>query len=84
MPKWDGAGYSETPNQNSRPSNASTGGCSGLGIDSQGQFGLVYKATENTGGIYRTFTRQGESHQQYVRPVHIRHVPTLRKSRDSP
>ena len=69
LPPWDGHGYQAT--------NISTGGCSSLGVDSSGKFGLVYKATESTGGLYRNFTRNGEVHQQYVKPVHVRHIPSL-------
>ena len=71
LPEWDGFGYN--------PINTSTGGCSSLGLDSSGKFGLVHKATENTGGIYQNTFRDGKLQQRYVKPLHIRNIPALRE-----
>ena len=69
LAKWDGFGYPAP--------RASTGGCSSLGLDSKGNYGLVYKATENTGGIYRTRVRSNEYQEEYIKPINIRHIPKL-------
>ena len=63
MGSWDGFGYS-TPN-------SSTGGCSSLGLDAQGKFGLVYKATTKTGGIYRRLSRHKNAPSQLITPMTI-------------
>ena len=68
---WDGHGY-KAPNR-------STGGCSSLGIDSAGQFGLVYKATTNKGGIYRTLSRHENSPHTMIQPIHINNIPQTGK-----
>ena len=70
LPEWDGHGYN--------PPNISTGGCSSLGVDVDGRFGLVYKAIKNTGGIYRVNPRSPQIHQ-YVQPIPTRNIPNLRK-----
>ena len=57
----------------------STGGASGLGIDSENHYGLVYKATGRTGGIYKTMSHLSGSHHQYVPPMHVKSILRMRK-----
>ena len=70
LPPWDGHGYNAE--------NVSTSGCSSLGVDVDGRFGLVYKAIRNTGGNYRVNPQTPQIHQ-FVQPVHVRHIPSLCK-----
>ena len=68
MGKWNGIDY--------QPEYKSTGGCSSLGVDSEGKFGLVYKATESSGGIYRYATDEfGQDYHDYMYPLHFNEIP---------
>ena len=66
-------------NGHSHKSNKTIGGCSALGVTSQGQFGLVYKANQNTGGIFRTLSTHPDSQHRLVHPIHIKYIPEMRK-----
>ena len=63
MGNFDGYGY-HTPN-------FSSGGCSSLGLDSQGKFGLVYKSTSKDGGIWRTMTHHPKAPHTLIQPIHV-------------
>ena len=66
--KWNGIDY--------QPKYKSTGGCSTLGVDSEGTFGLVYKATESSGGVYRYATDEsGYDYHDYMYPLHFNEIP---------
>lgn len=71
LPEWNGFGYN--------PINPSNGGATGLGIDSENRYGLVYKACGRTGGIYKTFSRHKGSVHQYVPPMHVESLLHMRK-----
>lgn len=71
MGNFDGYGY-HTPN-------FSSGGCSGLGIDSQGKYGLVYKATSKDGGVWRDLSHHPSAPHQLITPVHVDYIPYMRK-----
>ena len=68
---WDGKGFIAP--------NASTGGCSALGVDSESKFAFVYKATENTGGLYRSMSHIPGSEHQYILPQLVQDIPDMRK-----
>lgn len=69
MGPWNGYGHSTN--------NESTGGCSSLGVDSEGQFGLVYKATSKHGGIYRNLSKHTGAPHHLVNPISVFEIPTM-------
>ena len=71
MGSFDGYGY--------RTPNFSSGGCSGLGLDSQGNYGLVYKATSKNGGVWRNLSYHLLAPHHLVTPVHVDYIPYMRK-----
>ena len=68
---WDGTEY--------KSEYKSTGGCSTLGASSDGELCLVYKATESSGGVYRTLVEDGESYHDYQFPLSTTEIPELCK-----
>ena len=62
----------------------STGGCSGLGVSSDGELGLVYKATESSGGVYRTLVDDNGTIHDYQFPLSTTEIPELRKFNNYP
>ena len=57
----------------------STGGCSALGFSSDGELSLVYKATESSGGVYRTLVDGDKTYHDYQYPLLTTEIPELRK-----
>ena len=71
MGNYDGYGY-HTPH-------FSNSGCSSLGLDSQGRFGLVYKATSKDGGVWRDLSHHKNAQHTLVNPVHVDSIQYMRK-----
>ena len=71
---WDGHSHS---------SSGTIGGCSAIGVDSEGRFGLVHKANQNHGGIFRTISNHQDSQHRLIQPIQIRFIPEMRKCKTS-
>ena len=52
-----------------------------MGVSSDGELGLVYKATESSGGIYRTLVEDGQDYHDYQYPLSTTEIPELCKFR---